>query len=80
MNPQTVYGSFVRCDISEARCETHDDFDRLGSSCESCNRILSDSLFSREYEARKESVTHWHWFNRESKLKKKSKFGRVIVP
>jgi hypothetical protein len=35
--------------------------------------------YSIEYDVRKENVTHWHWFNGESKLKKKSGVDRVVL-
>jgi hypothetical protein len=57
MNPpmvsRTIHSSFVRCDVQQTRCETHKDLDRLGSSRESCNRILSENgVFSTEYASK----------------------------
>jgi hypothetical protein len=50
-----VYGSLVRRDVRHEK-ETHEDLDRLGSSRESHNRILSESsFFSREYKQGKKA-------------------------
>ena len=42
------------------------------------NGYCLSRLFSR-CNKEKKGVMHWHWFKRESKLKKKSKFGRVVL-